>query len=201
MTNCFEKAPQQPWGFSFLSPQIKLSPPWRGCPWCCSSRTCFTLITWFFSCFSVSGRKCWSYCLWNSGRARTIYNKNPAEQPPWIPGCTSELSHLSVPCFVFSIIITVPAALSLSYPLAHMIKNPPAGDPGLIPGWERSPGAGNGNPFQYFCLENPMDREAWQAAQFIGLQRVKRVFFFWLPKADLGQLWIPVLPFVKPVTL
>ena len=34
------------------------------------------------------------------------------------------------------------------------------GDPGSIPGSERSPGEGNGNPFQYSCLENPMDRGA-----------------------------------------
>ena len=33
-----------------------------------------------------------------------------------------------------------------------------AGDPGLIPGSGRSPGEGNGNPLQYSCLENPMDR-------------------------------------------
>ena len=38
-----------------------------------------------------------------------------------------------------------------------------AGDPGLFPGWERSPGEGNGNPLWYSCLENPMDRGAWQA--------------------------------------
>ena len=38
-----------------------------------------------------------------------------------------------------------------------------AGDPGLIPGSERSPGEGNGNPLQYSCLENPMDRGAYQA--------------------------------------
>ena len=36
-----------------------------------------------------------------------------------------------------------------------------AGDPGLIPGSGRSPGEGNGNPLQYSCLENPMDRKAW----------------------------------------
>ena len=36
-----------------------------------------------------------------------------------------------------------------------------AGDLGLIPGSGRSPGEGNGNPLQYSCLENPMDREAW----------------------------------------
>ena len=38
-----------------------------------------------------------------------------------------------------------------------------AGYPGLIPGLERFPGEGNANPFQYSCLKNPMDREAWQA--------------------------------------
>ena len=38
------------------------------------------------------------------------------------------------------------------------------GDPGSIPGLGRSPGEGNGNPLQYSCLENPMDRGAWRAA-------------------------------------
>ena len=40
-----------------------------------------------------------------------------------------------------------------------MVKNPPAkaGDTGLIPGSERSPGEGNGNTLQYSCLENPTD--------------------------------------------
>ena len=47
-------------------------------------------------------------------------------------------------------------------------KNPPVNagdtrDAGSIPGWERSPGGGNGNPLQYSCLENPMDRGAWWA--------------------------------------
>ena len=37
------------------------------------------------------------------------------------------------------------------------------GDLGLIPGLGRSPGEGNGNPPQYSCLENSMDRGAWQA--------------------------------------
>ena len=49
-----------------------------------------------------------------------------------------------------------------------MIKNLLAiegetGDTGLIPGLGRSPGVGNDNPLQYPCLENTMDREAWQA--------------------------------------
>ena len=38
-----------------------------------------------------------------------------------------------------------------------------AEDPGLIPGLGRSSGEGNGNPLQYSCLENPMDRGAWRA--------------------------------------
>ena len=38
-----------------------------------------------------------------------------------------------------------------------------ARDPGSIPGSRRSPGEGNGNPLQYSCLENSMDRGAWQA--------------------------------------
>ena len=46
-----------------------------------------------------------------------------------------------------------------------MVKNPPAnaGEAGSIPGSGRSPGEGNGNPLQSSCLENPMDRGAWQA--------------------------------------
>ena len=38
-----------------------------------------------------------------------------------------------------------------------------AGDPGLIPGLGRSPGRGHGNPLQNSCLENSIDRGAWQA--------------------------------------
>ena len=38
-----------------------------------------------------------------------------------------------------------------------------AGDPGFIPGSGKSPGEGNGNPLQYSCLGNPMDRGAWRA--------------------------------------
>ena len=41
-----------------------------------------------------------------------------------------------------------------------------AGDAGSIPGWGKSPGEGNGNPLQYSCLENPMDRGAWQATVY-----------------------------------
>ena len=52
-----------------------------------------------------------------------------------------------------------------------MVKNSPANagdvrDTGLIPGLERSPGVGNGNPVQYSCLENSMDKGAsWATVQ------------------------------------
>ena len=47
-----------------------------------------------------------------------------------------------------------------------------AEDRGLIPGSGRSPGEGNGNPLQYSCLENPMDRGVWQATVH-GVARVR----------------------------
>ena len=49
--------------------------------------------------------------------------------------------------------------------LALVVKNLPAGDVEVasIPGLGRSPGGGNGVPLQSSCLENPMDRGAWQA--------------------------------------
>ena len=53
-------------------------------------------------------------------------------------------------------------------PVALVLKNPPANagdlrDMGLIPGSGRSPGGEKGNPLQYSCLENSMDRGAWWA--------------------------------------
>ena len=49
-----------------------------------------------------------------------------------------------------------------------MVKNPPANagdirDIASIPGSGKSSGGGNGNPLQYYCLENPMDRRIWRA--------------------------------------
>ena len=53
----------------------------------------------------------------------------------------------------------------MGFPCGSAGKNLPAnaGDVGLIPGSGRSPGEGSGNPLQYSCLGNPMDREAWWA--------------------------------------
>ena len=60
-------------------------------------------------------------------------------------------------------------SVKIRLPRCHLVvKNPPAnagdtGDVGLIPRLRRSPGVGNGNPFEYSYLQNPVDRGAWQA--------------------------------------
>ena len=51
-----------------------------------------------------------------------------------------------------------PGGAVVKYPLANAGDT---GDAGLIPGSGRSPGVGNGNPLQYSCLENSMDRRTW----------------------------------------
>ena len=56
------------------------------------------------------------------------------------------------------------------FPGGTVVKNPPAnaGDASLIPGSGRSPGEGNGNPLQYSCLENSMDKGAWWATVHVA---------------------------------
>ena len=64
----------------------------------------------------------------------------------------------SIPCFCFLLYIVS------SFPCSSVGKESAcnAGDLGLIPGLGGSSGEGNGNPLQYSCLENPLDRGAWQ---------------------------------------
>ena len=65
--------------------------------------------------------------------------------------------------------------MSLGFPGSSEVKNPPAnaGGVGLIPGPGRSPGKRNGNPLQYSCLENAMDRGGWQTTVH-GVARVRQ---------------------------
>ena len=59
--------------------------------------------------------------------------------------------------------INIQTLLYMGFLGDSVVKNPPAntGDAGLIPGLRRSPGEGNGNPLQYSCLGNPMDKGVW----------------------------------------
>ena len=61
-----------------------------------------------------------------------------------------------------------------SFIMGIYLKNPPAsaGNDSSVPGLGRSPGGGNGNPFQYPCLENSMDRMP-SGLQSMGLQRIR----------------------------
>ena len=65
-----------------------------------------------------------------------------------------------------------------------------AGGPGLIPGSERSPGEGHGNPLQCSCLENPRDGGAWWAAVYGVAQ--SRIWLKWLSRSSkpIKTLWL-----------
>ena len=66
----------------------------------------------------------------------------------------------------------MPTSCILGFPGGSVVKNPPAnvGDIGSVPGLGRFPGEGNGNPLQYSCLGNPMDRGTWWATAHGGLK-------------------------------
>ena len=80
-------------------------------------------------------------------------------------------------CFLMHYPLCLKCSSSLSYPWASTVAQTVkasvcnAGDPGSSPRSGRSPGEGNGNPLQYSCLENPMDRGACRL-QSMGSQRV-----------------------------
>ena len=71
---------------------------------------------------------------------------------------------LALPRIVISLFLTQ-NRLQTGFPRWYNGKEPHcnARDPGSLPGSGRSPGGGHGNPLQYSCLENPMDRGAWWA--------------------------------------
>ena len=72
---------------------------------------------------------------------------------------TPSSAFLSLVFVLIALLTSVRASL-----VAQLVKNlPTIRDLGSVPWPGRSPGEGNGNPLQYSCLENPMDRGAWQA--------------------------------------
>ena len=124
------------------------------------------------------------------GAAASAFNLSQIFTPLWLNLCfslfwsllpTHFYSLLSLSC-LFSYIFTfhIPSLWSLSpktpdFPGGLKGKESAcsAGDLGSIPGSGRSRGEGNSNPLQDSCLENPMDRRAWQAIQPMGSQRVR----------------------------
>ena len=68
---------------------------------------------------------------------------------------------------------------------------------GSIPGWGRSPGGGNGNPLEYSCLGNPMDREAWWATVH-GVEKESDMTVHTHPTYYLSQgTWPPCITWLK----
>ena len=93
---------------------------------------------------------------------------------------------LCVKCFLCIISCNIHSNPVRSGPLFSEVKASAcnAGDLGSVPRSGRSPGEGNGSPFQYSCLENPMDRGAWWAT-------VHRVSNSWTRLSDLTNLdWL-----------
>jgi len=68
---------------------------------------------------------------------------------------SEDAAGLSAQCFFWLVLVFLQASL-----VAQMVKNLPAMQKTRL---GRSPGKGNGNPLRYSCLENPMDKGAWQA--------------------------------------
>ena len=101
------------------------------------------------------------------------------------------------------------AWLLWAFPVALGVKNSPANvgdvrDVGWIPGSGRSPGGGQGNPLQYSCLENPMDRGAWWTVHGVAKsqRRLKRLSthtlepFLFTSTAELWLGWLFSLGFL-----
>ena len=76
--------------------------------------------------------------------------------PPWVPW--RQIKSYEIFFFLTSVLVVAPRCLS------DEESSFSPGDTGLIPELGRSPGVGNGNPFQYSCLESSMDRGSWWAA-------------------------------------
>ena len=132
-------------------------------------------IYWTWLTFSTSLEMiiCGIFCsmqllLWSI----TVIKLNEA----YIPGVNSTCSCYSIHSswIQFANILLRIFASVLGFPSGSVGKNltANAGDLGSIPGLGRSLGEGNGNPLQYSCLENPMNRGAWQA-RVHGVIRVK----------------------------
>ena len=88
---------------------------------------------------------------WNARPGGARGNVSPAPTPASLVECKESGNPLKFP-----------VTHGVGFPSGTVVENPPvnAGDVGLIPGPGRSPGGGIGNPLQYSCLGNPMDRGA-----------------------------------------
>ena len=87
----------------------------------------------------------------------TNISHSPKIHIPFSKMCFQDLWDLNPNSFKFCLLSSFPGGSEVKVSACN------AGDQGSIPGSERSPGEGNGNPLQYSCLENPTDRGTWWA--------------------------------------
>ena len=113
------------------------------CCWKHSACSSLRFIFCFPFCFSLLKR------FW----APSVVSAETRKQPV--------VHHPSQPLLEFNIKLVHQSVIRRPWWLSCKESTCNAGDWGLIPGWGRSPGERNGNPFQYSCLENSMDRGAW----------------------------------------
>ena len=104
------------------------------------------------------------------GIGNLISGSLPFLKPAWTSGSSRFTYCWSLAWRILSITLLVCDFPGGSDGKASVYK---AGDPGSIPGWGRSPGEGNGNPLQYSCLENPMDRAWWATVHGFAKSRTK----------------------------
>ena len=116
-------------------------------------------------------RTCGEYGVRRKGK-KYLYSGGTSQVLPQ-PGDQGQHRQWSV------MLVVCPLDMRASH-LALVVKNPPANagdirDIGSIPGSGKSPRGGHGNPLQYSCLENPMDKGAWWAigSLHIGSQRIR----------------------------
>ena len=119
---------------------------------------------WMFSCYlRLSGT---SHLIPLPNEVTSTISALPFLIP--FPNLVTGIILYLVTQIIYVAVILDSSKQSLSFPGGSVVKNLPAnaediGDMGSIPGLGRSPGEGDGNPLQYFCLGNPMDRGDWWA--------------------------------------
>ena len=152
---------------------------------------------------SVNSFYSWQWLLFNWDRKCVIFQKDNKGFQTWtVTDAVWEESHLSF--------LTTLLGLSLMTQwLGIHLKAGVTGNAGLIPEVRRSSGGGNGNPLQYSCLENPMDREAWRAtvhgvtknwtrlkqlsmhthisSRWFGIIDTHPASFYWVPSAGQAR--------------
>ena len=157
------------WGFRWVITPSWLSGLWR---WFLYSSSVYSSHLFLISSASVRSKPfivlywayfCMKYSLGIFNFLEEVFSLSHSIVFLYFFTLITEEGFFISPCYSFELCIH----MGISFVFSFAFRNP-----GSIPGLGRSPGEENGNPLQYSCLENPMDRETGRL-QSIGLQRVR----------------------------